>query len=348
MTRPRFLVAFAAAAIAVTPASGQAPAKPLFADNSTIQLSLAAPLSVIARNASRDNRPVAGTMTVAGTAEAIPVQLSARGITRRLRETCTFPPLRVDVAGQVPAGSLFAGQRRLKLVTHCRDYKQFQKHVLLEYAAYRLYNVLTPNSFRVRLAQIDYRTDGGKPVTSRLGFFIEDGDDVGARIGLREAKLPARIPVSILRSADAGRMAVFEYMISNLDWAMNGGPPGEECCHNSRLYAAPGATRDIVVVPYDFDYSGLVDAPYAVAPSELRVNNVRQRRYHGYCSYNAEALAAAAEMRARRGELLAVLGQIPELDGKARSEAVDYLSGFFDKVATDADVRKNLLVDCVR
>ena len=110
-----------------------------------------------------------------------------RGITRLRRETCQFPPLRVEFAAPPPATSLFGGQRRLKLVTHCRPGDGFQQHLLLEYAAYRLYNLLTPASFRARLATIDYVDDNGDPVASRVGFFIEDKDDVGRRIGLRSA-----------------------------------------------------------------------------------------------------------------------------------------------------------------
>lgn len=338
----------ALAAVAAAPAAAQAPPTPLFASDSTIGVTIDGPIGSVVRNAKGANRPVGGTMRVTGTADAVPVRLSARGLSRRLSDNCTFPPIRVDLAAAAAPTSLFAGQGRLKLVTHCQERKGFQRHLLLEYAAYRLYNLLTPASFRVRLAQVDYRTESGKPIISRYGFFIEDSGDLARRIGLTEVKMPSRIPVSLLRPAEAARMAVFEYMISNLDWAMNAGPPGEECCHNARLFGAPGTSRDFTVVPYDFDYSGLVDAPYAIAPKQLRVSNVRQRRYHGYCSYNAEALAAAAEMRAKRGPLLALFGQIPELGADDQRRAAAYLDDFFAKAATDEEVRRNLLVDCVR
>ena len=117
--------------------------------------------------------------------ERLPVQLTPRGITRLRQETCDFPPLRVEFASPPPPASLFAGQRRLKLVTHCRPAAFFQQHVLLEYAAYRLNNLLTPASFRARLATIDYVGEDGRPVVTRVGFFIEDRDDVGRRIGQR-------------------------------------------------------------------------------------------------------------------------------------------------------------------
>ena len=99
------------------------------------------------------------------------------------------------------------------------------------------------------------------------------------------------ISASQLDPDAAARFAVFEYMISNLDWAMTAGQPGQDCCHNSRLAGRPGTATGLVGVPYDFDYSGLVDAPYAVPPDGIHVSNVRVRRYRGFCAHNEQAQA---------------------------------------------------------
>ena len=170
-------------------------------------------------------------------ADSHAIKLSARGITRRKGDVCQFPPLRIDFAAAPAATSLFRGQKRLKLVTHCRQSPGFQQYVLLEFATYRLFNVLTPASFQVRLATVDYVDAGGKPPISRIGFFIEDTDDAARRNGLREARVGARIQTAQLSARDAARVAVFEYMIGNLDWSTRAGPPGDGCCHNSRLAA---------------------------------------------------------------------------------------------------------------
>ena len=106
-------------------------------------------------------------MLVDPSGQSLPINLQLRGITRRTSEICDFAPLRVDFTAAPPATSVFAGQRRLKLVTHCRNSASFQQYVLLEYAAYRLYNLLTPRSFRVRLANITYQGDDGRPIAQR-------------------------------------------------------------------------------------------------------------------------------------------------------------------------------------
>ena len=322
---------FGALALAVgmpAAAQGSGAATRLFSSDVPIRITIRGPISSLVSDRTDNAR--AGTLTLAGTGEAMPITLSARGLTRRRDDICAFPPLRVDFNRVPSPGSLFERQNRLKLVTHCRASADFQQKILLEYAAYRLFNLLTPLSYRARLATIDYVDDSGRPYVSRVGFFLEDIDDVARRNGMVRARTADRVAASQLDARAAARFALFNYMISNLDWSMRAGPAGEGCCHNGRLLTASGTPNArLVPVPYDFDYSGLVDAPYATPPEGLKVNNVRQRVYRGYCIHTAEARAFAAELSARRAEIGGVLGTIPGLDERSRKRASAYLDGFF-------------------
>ena len=342
--RTIFTAALAALALSLAaPAAAQAPA-PLFAASDPIALTIKAPLSSVMRD--REARgSVAGTL-VDPAGHQLPVSLELRGLTRRTADICDFPPLRVNFTQHPPATSLFAGQTRLKLVTHCRNSASFQQHVLLEYAAYQMYNVLTPRSFRVRLANINYQDGSGRPIISRVGFFIEETRDVARRNGTHEVRAGERIPVAHLSPADAARSALFEHMIGNHDWSMRAGPVGDECCHNFKLIgvSAPGAT---IPVPYDFDYSGLVGAPYATPPDQLGISDVRQRFFRGYCIHNAHAVAAAQQMRQARPQLLAALAQVPGLAEGTRRNATNYLERFFADISSDANVQSKVLRRCV-
>ena len=338
-----------AAALLITSgtAANAAPPKPLFASSEPVHLTIAASIGSLT-GANPEKKPIIdGTLTVVGSApETLAVKLSPRGITRRAKDVCQFPPLRVEFPEKPGATSLFKGQDKLKLVTHCRPSEAFQQYLLLEYAAYRLYNVLTPASFSNRLATIDYLDAKGRPVTTRLGYFIEDTGDMAKRNGMREYKTKVRLPIAQLSARDAARFAVFQLMIGNLDWAITAGPAGTDCCHNSRLIGPEGATTGIAPVPYDFDFAGMVDAPYAVPPDGIHLANVRVRRYRGFCRHNAEALAAAAEIRSKRAALLAVFDGIPQLEDKTKRKAVAYLTGFFDLAGSDADFTANFLKTC--
>ena len=332
------------ALVIAAPATAQQ-AKPLFASNDVIGLTIRGPISTLVKNRASAGLP--GSLT-SPTGEVLPIALSVRGITRRTTDVCGFPPLRVEFTRPPPANSLFAGQRRLKLVTHCRNDAGFQQYVLLEYAAYRLYNQLTPLSFRARLANVTYQQDDGRPVITRVGFFIEDADDVAKRNGMREIHAPDRIPVTALSAVDSARYALFQHMIGNHDWSMRAGPAGDDCCHNARLIGRAGlATGAVIPVPYDFDFSGMVSAPYATPPDQLRISSVRQRVYRGYCLHNREAAAVAAQMRAARPQLLAALAATPGLAEGARNRAASYLDQFFALIATDADADAKVLKRCL-
>ena len=320
-----------------------APPKPLFASEDTISIVVQGPISTFAGNRSETPRP--GTLTIGN--ENLPVNLSVRGITRRASDVCDFPPLRVEFTRPPPPTSLFAGQKRLKLVTHCRNAAGFQQHELLEYAAYRMYQQLTPLGLRARLANVEYRQDDGRPAIQRFGFFLEDNSDAAKRNGLKAIHAPELIPVTTLNPRDAARYALFQHMLGNHDWSMRAGPKGDECCHNARLIGAGGLTRGAVIpIPYDFDFSGFVDAPYATPPDELQLTSVRQRQYRGYCIHNADAAVVAAQMRTAQPQMLAVLASTPGLDPKTLRRAQTYLDGFFRDIASDASVA-TLLKKCL-
>jgi len=318
--------------------------KPLFASNDKIHIAIQGPLQTLIRN--RDFKgAVPGTLTEPN-GQSLPISLELRGITRRTSEVCNFPPLRVTFTTPPPATSLFAGQKKLKLITHCRNAESFQQYVLLEYSAYRMYNILTQHSFRAKLADIDYRDEAGRPIMSRIGFFLEPLSDVARRNGLQESRGPERIPLADLNANDAARYGLFQHMLGNHDWSMRAGPVGSDCCHNAELIGplVPGQT---IPIPYDFDFSGFVSAPYATPPSELDLTDVRQRLYRGYCVHNPNAIAVARQMREARPQMLGVLAQIPGLDARTQARASTYLNGFFSDIATDADLGAKVLRRCV-
>lgn len=321
--------------------------EPLFSSNDIINLTIKADIGALTQGREAPAKAIPGSLTVAGSPDVLAITLAPRGITRRKRETCPFPPMWMEFTAKPAQTSVFKGQKKLKLVTHCRPPEAFQQYVLLEYAAYKLYNVLTPTSYNARLAKIDYVDTAGKPITSRIGFFIEDTGEVAKRNQLDEFKGVNRIMPSQLAHREAARFAMFQNMIGNLDWAMTAGPPGSDCCHNSRLLRKDGATTALVPTPYDFDFSGFVDSPYAVPPDKVKVASVRVRRYRGYCIHNAELPAMAAFFNEKRPQLLAVTDEIPLMDAGNRSKARKYLESFFEQTGSPATIAEKFEKPCL-
>ena len=335
--------AFAASLFSLLPHSAIAAdgPKPLFASDDIISFTLSGPINGISRKP--DAKPVPGTLKLNGPApETLPVMLSTRGITRKMREICSFPPLRVTFVNKPGKDSLFEGQKELKLVTHCQSGDRYQQNVYLEFSAYRLYRALTTQSFNARLAKVDYANEDGQSITTRYGFFLEDISDVARRNGQSRFKGAKKISQTQLDPDAAARFAVFEYMISNLDWAMTANAGDRQCCHNSRLLGAKGTDTGLITVPYDFDYSGLVDAPYALPPDGISIANVRVRRYRGFCRHNEQAQAFAAGLLPRRAELLSIVDRTPQLSDGSRKRAASYLGEFFDQIGSPAKVAEIL------
>lgn len=326
-----FIAGFVLAALAAFPAAAQ---HPLFSDTSEVEIVLEAPLNSLIRNAQRntDAVPAVATVTAPGRqAERFDIQLSPRGFSRRTGGICSFPPLRLDF--DAVRDTYMRGQNRLKLVTRCRSGGNYEQLTVLEYTAYRLYNEITPMSYRVRPVRVTYRdTEGRRREETQFNFVIEDLDDVARRNNEMAALdvLSNEVRSSQLHAETAAAYGLFQYMIGNLDWDMVSGHAGEECCHNSKLMAATAESRENVIpVPYDFDYSGLVNAPYAIPPESINVPNVRTRAYRGLCRHNDQLPAAAERFRARRDALYAVIDGETRLSESNRRSARNYIQEFF-------------------
>lgn len=330
------------------PAVPSSEPRPLFGSEDILRLRIEAPFDDLIRHAPASTKPYEAHLTVLeATPEVYPIQLSARGISRRNAITCDFPPLRIEFKDRPGDTSLFRGQKSLKLSTHCRRSGEFQNYALLEYAAYRLYSALTPVSFRVRLAEIDYvEARTGSLRVHRLGFLIEDIDELGARNGLKEIKTD-KIERGQLNASAVARSDLFQYMIGNQDWSDRLPTAGRICCHNIRLLgAASAAPSDLIPVPYDFDSSGFVDAPYALPPLGMPIASVRERNYRGLCQFNAQVTEVAHDFLRKQADLLAALDNTPELSERSRKSAHGYLEGFFSQIGDTDQFKRHILDKC--
>ena len=337
---------FGALWLIAAPASAQTR---LFSDNSEIQLLIEAPLTPLLREAARNTEPRPAFVTLLGQASSPrwDVQVAPGGIFRRTANICRFPPLRLNFQPEQVRGTLFQGQNKLKLVTRCLN--NGEHLVVLEYTAYRLFNEITPLSFRARPARVTYRDNAGRRrEETQFNFLIEDTDDMARRNHLAEIDVrPDEVNQSQLDPAGATRYAIFQFMISNLDWDMVSDHAGDDCCHNSKLLAAAAASRaNVIPIPYDFDFSGFVNASYATPPEGLSVNNVRTRYYRGYCRFNDAVPAVLNQFRARREAMLAIINGETRMPEPRRRAAAAYIEDFFALINDPARVSRQITEHC--
>ncbi|MBT8143171.1 MAG: hypothetical protein KJO55_00620 [Gammaproteobacteria bacterium] len=308
-------------------AQGDLPA-PLFASDAILEVKLIAPLKQLAR-ARGEPQYLPATMILDDGIE-LSLRVRPRGKSRRRSEVCHFPPLRLNFDKSV-AGTVFATQNRVKLVTHCRNAESFQQYILREYVIYRIYNRLTDYSFRVRLLRITYEDSDkpGRPVT-RLGFLIEDKHALAQRLGGEVAE-PESIPPSAVDATHSPLFDQFQYLVGNTDWAALRGPEGENCCHNVVLLTHDNQTY--IPIPYDFDNSGLVDAPYAAPSSQLGIDEVTERLYRGMCRDEATTSAAIDQVVQARAGITEFINSFALLTSRTRSKLQRYLGRYYDIAA---------------
>ncbi len=263
----------------------------------------------------------------------VPVKVRPRGNFRRAN--CRFPPLRLNFDKDLVSGAPFDGQDKLKLVTHCEVGLEANANVMEEYFAYRLLNLLTDKSFRVRRLHITYID--GRQSSSHHAFVIESKDALVARIGGQ--LLTERFASRELDAHHMTLASLFHYAIGNTDFSFISGPAGDDCCHNSSPVAIDGR---IYSVPYDFDRAGIVNVAYAAGNPELGIRDVRDRRFRGFCTSDAVWNEALGNVMAARDEVFAALDGIDGLQTKTYKKMRRYLEGFYRIAARNdaASIRK--------
>jgi hypothetical protein len=271
-----------------------------------------------------------------GEARSIPVTLRTRGRTR-LKYHCGFVPILIEFPKRQAKGTAFEGQEDLKLGTHCHGSKEYEQYALREYLAYRILNLLTPRSFRVRLAKAAYvDSNGGEAQADRPAMFLEAETDLARRLEGRIAPLP-RTPFAHLEPEALMQMMLFEYMIGNTDFSII-------ALHNVRLVLD---SRNVLYpIPYDFDYSGLVDAPYAAPSHLLKLTTVRERLYRGPCRTLEELQPIVERFREKRPAVMTLLDSVPGLDSGSRRHARRYLEEFYEGIESPGAVKRALVDGC--
>lgn len=319
----------------------QSSAASLFEDNAPLEVSISGPLSTLIEEGD-DRRELPFFLQANDLSHSINIRL--RGNSRR--RVCDFPPLRLNFKADDTAQSVFVGQDKLKLVTHCRNSNSAELNMLEEYAAYRIFNLISDVSYNVRLLHITYTDTDGRlreNTFDRYGFLIESASALASRVGGDPVQAPA-VSLPALDSQQAATVYIFQYLIGNTDWSLVTADTDDACCHNGDLFDI-GSTR--YYVPYDFDLSGLVNASYARPDPSLRISRVTIRRYRGYCISTDALKYALSAIKARRADILDVVNQLPGLSQKVIKKKTKYLDQFFEQANNEDKIVKSFERRCL-
>jgi len=300
----------------------------LFRSREPLEITLRAPFNELFKD--RDTlqaKPQLGSLEFVDERKgptSLPIKLETRGHFRLRRTTCSFAPLKVIFDREAAKGTVFGGQGSLKLGTHCQGAGRYEQNLLVEESIYRMYNAVTPLSHRTRLARIRYvpEQDTTK-ATVKYGFFLEDDDEMAKRNG-GKVLMQQGGRFSDMEASHMDLVGMFEYMIGNTDWSIF-------AIHNIRIVEVPTAAT-YYPVAYDFDFSGLVSAPYAGPDYRLPIKSVKQRLYRGPCRKLDEIVPILQTFSAKRDSIYAALRSSTALEPGRLKEATDYLDSFFEDI----------------
>jgi len=313
---------------------------PLFQSREPLVMTLRTDIDWL-RDERSDSVEVDGTVTVTGADGSpmeLPVQVRTRGNFRRAKRNCNFPPLRLDFPTRRMEGTVFQGQDKLKLVTPCHDSRDsYQQYVLQEYLVYRVYELLTPVSFRVRLVHVTYEDVNGQYDTrTKTAFLIEDEDQMAWRNHGRYEEWNQFHPMNT-DDQQSGLFSLFQYMIGNTDWS-------SYQFHNAKLVRLQGGRY--MVVPYDFDFSGVVDARYASPDPSLPIRDVRQRLFRGFCRPNLDQAALLARFNAIRDDVWALYQGMEGLEEGQLKRSLEYYEEFYETINDPGRYERQVLRNC--
>lgn len=253
----------------------------------------------------------------------LPVKLRTRGNVRK--EVCYYPPVKVKFPKKDLKALGFSSMNEIKMVFPCGNGVKEADYLLREALIYQLWQLIHPVFIRTRVVGLNaYK--GQKERFSSYALLVEHEEEIGARL-----KGPI-IQRGVLNASGLERdaylkMVFFQYMIANTDWSI----PNR---HNVLVMQVPGYSR-VIAIPYDFDYSGFVNAPYAIPAEVIPIKEVTQRFFLGFEVTEQEARETARFFIERKEALLQEVDAYQWLEKRSREELKNSLEEFFDDLENE-------------
>jgi hypothetical protein len=268
----------------------------------------------------------------------VPTEIKTRGIWRL--HNCEFPPVTFNFKSVMTKETVFSGLDKPHLVSYCRDDDRYEQFIIEEYQLYRVYNLLTPISHRARLLHMTYvDSASGKVLAKRAAFLLEEPSALVTRVGGTRIKEKGAGPDFIEPHINA-LVGVFQYFIGNTDFSIF-------ALHNIEVMSMPNG--DWFAVPYDFDFSGVINTPYATVDPKLRVTRVRDRLFRGYCNPPDEYKKVFDLFREKKDSIYALyhdpIGSM--LHKNIVDETLDYYNDFYKTINNPRDANSEIVKACI-
>lgn len=274
-----------------------------------------------------------------GRSTDIRVIVKMRGNFRKNPDNCSFPPLKLCFLTDNSEDRLFRGLEWLKLVTHCQtDSADFEQLIFQEYLIYKTYNIISHLSFNVRLLDIKYiDSSGSGTIIQSYGFFIERPKQMAQRNSGELLKADVMLYKN-LDETSLIKLSLFQYMIWNNDWSV-------PLLHNVKFVNTTSNSLPIPV-PYDFDWAGIVSAPYRVGAIPVDETNVADMSYMGICLKKKKLIPFLEFYFSKKDEIYNLYRDFPYLDETQKERTLQMYDDFYSLIKKPGKANSNFKENC--
>lgn len=315
----------------------------LFEDEAPLEMTLQFDLSTYLRTKPKEEYMKGKITFHPGSADSMTrdIRLRTRGIFRNAE--CYYAPLELNFKNADFGFSDLDSIRKIKLVLPCKNDSESEKNILIEYLTYKMFSALTDTSFRVRLLRVNYiDSENKKKPYTQFGFFIEPTQMLAGRTNSVEIESRA-LNQKTIYSRMIDRIAIFNYMIGNFDWAV----PNQ---HNIKTFKPLVFVESVYLataVPYDFDFTGLVDAEYAVPDDQITgTTSIRERIFLGVCRDREVYQKDLEEFLEKKDEFYRMINEFPYLNARQKKNMIYYLDTFYEMCTGKQKILNVFLKSC--
>lgn len=320
----------------------QGNALPIFSDHEMVNITLRGDFKTILDDVGDDRREHLAFLEYVDDTDTITlnIKIETRGNFRRDPDNCVFPPLKLNFKKKQVTGTLFEGLDKVKLVTYCRpNSRAYQQYVVGEYLVYRVLNIITDTSFRVRPFSINFEDEpSGKKFQESFAFFIEPDGALEDRLDLRETKEKYLMQDST-QFSHMSRIAMFQYFVGNTDWAVS-------TLHNIKLFVPKNSLRPYAI-PYDFDWCGVINTVYAKPLPRFELESVSHRLFRGYCRTREQLEQQFNYFELKKQEIYQLYENYAHLRKRQRKNAISFYESFYDVIENEGLIKLEFMDNCL-
>ena len=264
-----------------------------------------------------------------GEEEIFDMKVRMRGKFRR--KNCTFPPLKLNFDKDDLEARGWHNDDEYKLVTPCVDGPVGREYVLKEYLAYKIYQELSDIHFRVQLIKFTITDTESNKKHKGWGFIIEDGKTLERRYNVDRCSDCYSLSSDQFNQENLRQTAIFQYLIGNADWSV-------PLMKNLEILQNQANTSEYFAVPYDFDYSGIVNPTYATPNSDYNLTSVRDRVFLSDLT-DEQMQPAIDKLLQEKQDIIDLIKDFKRLSYDARQDIISYVESCYELLAEQGLVR---------